>query len=610
MTPDHAPIRFAIRDGCFVLDGRPFVIRCGEIHCARVPRDYWQHRLEALRAMGLNTVCLYLFWNYHEGTPGVFDFQGERDVAEFCKIAQKLGLWVILRPGPYACAEWDFGGLPAWLLKDPAMQLRSSYPGFLTPAVRWLEEVGRELAALQITRGGNILLVQVENEYGAFGNDKTYLRTLKEAIRAAGFDVPLIRCDWANLAQIVPGEFDPEVAMVANFGSKARENISTVAKSYPTSPRMCGEFWMGWFDWFGHPRNGRTAEDGRMHLPDLQWMLENDVSFSLYMFHGGTKFGFTAGANGDGGRYDPYPTSYDFFAPLDEQGRPRPKFFLFRDAIARSTGETFPEPPPPIPVTKIPEFQPDSFAPFLPTGESGEKFLSPPTMEALGQSLGCLLYRTDLHGRAAGTAELRLVEVHDFAWVFVNGLLVGTMDRHRGIHSVELTIPAGGPANLEILVEAMGHMNFGAAMNDDRKGITRRVEFGHLTLFNWEIFRLPLDGAQLTGLRFSELPIPAGRPAFFRGQFRPEGPGDTWPDMGDWGKGYVWVNGRLLGRYWRIGPQQTLYLPGTWLRPDTDNDIVVLDFHNAFPERPRLRGLTEPVLDEVRPYAFPEQPAD
>ncbi len=606
-APAHA---FVLRDGAFVLDGQPFLIRCGEIHYARVPRPYWRHRLEALRAMGLNTVCLYLFWNYHEAAPGRFDFAGEKDVSAFCELAAELGLWVILRPGPYSCAEWDLGGLPAWLLKDPHMRLRCSYPGFLKPALRWIKRVGRELARHQITRGGRILIVQVENEYGVYGNDHAYLRSLRDAIRNAGFDVPLVRCDWANPAQMVPGHFDPAVSMVANFGSKSAENIAALARAYPKSPRMCGEFWMGWFDWYGHPRNGKESADGRQHLVEMRWMLENNVSFSLYMFHGGTKFGFTAGANSEKGRYDPYGTSYDFFAPLDEQGRPCEKYFLFRDLIAEKTGESFPPPPAPIPVTTIPRFALASSAPLLPARNAvGARHLTPPKMEDLGQPHGCVLYRTDLRGRAAGTADLRVLDPHDFAWVYLNGALVGTLDRHRGQTTLPLTVPEKGPALLEILVEAMGHINFGPAMIDDRKGITRRVEHGWITLFDWEVFSLPLNAAQLASLRFSKKPAPAGRPAFYRGSFRPDGAGDTWLDLSGWGKGVVWVNGRLLGRYWHIGPQQTLFVPGCWLRPGKANDIVVLDLHhNASAGTRTVAGVAEPVLDEVHPYATPEAP--
>jgi beta-galactosidase len=588
--------RFAVSGGEFRLDGKPFQILCGELHYPRIPREYWRHRLELARAMGLNTVCLYLFWNYHETAPGKFDFTGDRDVVAFTRLCQELGLWVILRPGPYSCAEWDFGGFPWWLLKDPAMQLRCSYPGFLKPAERYLKQVGKQLAKMQITRGGPILMVQVENEYGAFGNDKAYLRSLKQTLRDAGFDVPLMRCDWAWPGQLVPGDFDESVVTVANFGSKAERNITALRHAYPQTPKMCGEFWMGWFDWWGHPRNGKETADGETHLQELKWMLENQASFSLYMLHGGTNFGFSSGANNHD-RYDPYVTSYDYWAPLTENGVPREKYFKFRDLIAEKTGRALPEVPAAIPTVAIPRFTLAESAPLLGKLKPGHRRLAPEPMEQFDQGHGCILYRTDLAGRAAGEADLRIRDVHDYAWVYLNGSLVGTIDRHLKQDRVKLAVPTDGPAVLEILVEAMGRVNFGPTMTEERKGITRRVEHGFLTLFDWEIVNLPLDAAHLASLRFSKKDTTRG-PAFFRGSFDAPREGDTFLDLRGWGKGYVWVNGRLLGRYWSIGPQQTLYVPGAWLKRKK-NQVVVLDLFNTTGQR-SIEGLAEPVLEELK----------
>lgn len=600
--PSRAAGEFAVRGGRFLLNGEPFLVHCGELHYARIPRAYWRHRLEMARAMGLNTVCLYLFWNYHETSPGRFDFSGEKDVGAFCELARELGLWVILRPGPYSCAEWDFGGFPAYLLADPRMRLRCSYPGFLAPALRYLRAVGKQLARHQIDRGGPIILVQVENEYGVYGNDKAYLTSLRSALRKAGFTVPLVRCDWAAPDHMVPGEVAPDVATVANFGSKAEANIRALARMYPKIPRMCGEFWMGWFDWWGHPRNGRDAEDGAKHLPDLEWMLKNEVSFSLYMFHGGTTFSLNPGANHVNGRYDPYVNHYDYFAPLDQQGRPRPKFFAFRDLIARHTGRVPPPPPALIPSVAIPRFALKQQAPLVAGKAHGRRMVAPRPMEELGQSGGLVLYRTDLAGRTVGLADLRVLDVHDYAWVFLNGRLVGTLDRHLGQTTLPLDVPAEGPAVLEILVEAMGHVNFGPAMVDDRKGVTRRVEHGWITLFDWEVLQFPLDKARLGRLRFSSKPAPAGRPAFFRGHFIARKTADTHLDLRGWGKGHVWVNGRHLGRFWHVGPQQTLYLPGAWMKTGR-NDVVVLELDPRANGPRTVAGLPESVLDELPPPA-------
>jgi beta-galactosidase len=593
---------FTIKGRHFLLNGEPFVIRCGEIHYSRVPKEYWRHRLELARAMGLNTVCVYLFWNYHEESYGVFNFSGDKDVSAFCSLAQELGLWVILRPVPYSCAEWDFGGLPAYLLRDPHIQLRCSYPGFLKPAQRYLKEVAKHLVSHQVSHGGNVLMVQIENEYGVYGNDKKYLESLRKTLRDSGFDVPFFRCDWANPAQLVPGAMDEtaeRIVTVANFGSKAAENIQALAKAYPENPRMCGEYWMGWFDWFGHPRNGKEAEDGEKNLPDLDWMLAEDVSFSLYMFHGGTTFGFYPGANNDGGkRYDPYVSSYDFFAPVDEQGRPRPKYYKFRDKIAAHLQRELPPPPAPLPVITIPRFELTHSAPLLDYPTQTHQAIAPLTMEQFDQAHGCILYRTDLTGRAAGTAELRVKDVHDYAIAYLNGNPIGTLDRHQHQNTLPLTIPKEGPAILDILVEAMGRVNFGPSMRDEVKGITNRVEYGWLTLFDWEIKNYPLDANNLASVAFQPGPFPAGRPGFYRGTFSVKEPGDTFLDLRGWGKGYVWVNDHLLGRYWSIGPQQTLYLPGVWLKSG-DNTITVLDLHGASLDR-GVAGLNYSILDRVK----------
>ncbi len=599
MVRPTATHRFRVHQGKFLLDEEPFHILSGELHYARIPQEYWRHRLEMARAMGLNTVCLYLFWNYHEETPGRFDFSGEKDVRIFCDLAHELGLWVILRPGPYACAEWDFGGMPAYLLANPAMRLRCSYQGFTKPAVRYLKKVGKLLADRQITRGGPIILVQVENEYGAYGNDKAYLRILGDTLRESGFDVPLMRCDWANPEQLVPGHFDSDVVTVANFGSEAEKNITALAKFYPKSPRMSGEFWSGWFDSWGFPRNGMESEDGTLQFPSIKWMVENGVSFSLYMFHGGSTFGFNAGANWQEEKYNPTVTQYEYLAPLDMGGRPRAKFFMMRDLIAKTTGRPLPEPPALMPVLAIPEFALEQQAPLFTSRSEATTHVTPPTLESLSQVHGGLLYRTDLAGRCAGTAPLRILDVHDFAWVYFNGELVGTVDRRLGgDQAFPLTVPLTGPAILEILVEGMGHVNFGQGMADDVKGITRRVEHGRLTLFDWQVVPLPLDAVQLAALRFSRRALPHGRPAFYRGHFDCAAPGDTHLDLRGWGKGYVWVNGRNLGRYWSIGPQQTLYVPGVWLRRGR-NEVVVLDFYNKSDSPRTLSGALEPILDQL-----------
>jgi beta-galactosidase len=588
---------FVVRPGEFQLHGQPFQIICGELHYPRIPRPYWRHRIRMAKAMGLNTVCAYLFWNFHEQVEGKFDFSGDRDAAAFVRLCQEEGMYVLLRPGPYSCAEWDFGGLPWWLLKDPDLRVRCSYPPFLKAAERFLLRVGKELAPLQVTKGGPILMVQVENEYGAFGNDRAYMNALAATLRKAGFDVPLFRCDWANPQQLVPGAVDGDVVTVANFGSDPQKNITALAEAYPRSPKMCGEFWMGWFDQWGFPRQGKDRADGLAHAEDLKWMLANKVSFSLYMFHGGTNFGFSSGANLYD-RYDPYVTSYDYWAPLTEQGRPREKFHLFRDIIQTATGVVPPPVPDVLPVRAIPRFELTRSAPLIGFLGKGTPSVAPRPMEHYGQPYGAILYRTDLRGRAAGQAKLTVTDVHDVAWVFLNGQRLGTLDRRLKEDSLTITLPDNGPAVLDILVESMGRVNFGPKMID-RKGITDRVTLGILTLSNWTVHSFPLDAKHLKSLTFTNK-NPTSQPAFFRGTFNTPDPADTHLDLRGWGKGYLWINGRLLGRFWEIGPQQTLYVPGCWLKKGK-NEVIVLDLVN--PGQRSLEGLTDPVLDNVtRPH--------
>ena len=345
-----APHSFAIGTNDFLLDGRPFQIRCGEIHAARVPPEYWRHRLQMARAMGLNTVCAYLFWNLHEPQPGQFNWSGQADVAEFCRLAQQEGLWVILRPGPYSCAEWEMGGLPWWLLKDPAMRFRTREPQFMDPARRYLQEVGRVFGPLQITQGGPILMVQVENEYGFYGKDAQYMGELRQALLDAGFNVPLFAC---NPKEHLKDGWRPDLFPVVNFGSDPAGAFQALREILPRGPLMCGEFYPGWFDtWGAVHHTGNTAR----YLADLEYMLKAGASFSIYMAHGGTTFGLWAGADRP---FKPDTSSYDYDAPISEAGWPTEKFFQTRELFAKHLlpGEAIPEPPPRNPVITMAPFE-------------------------------------------------------------------------------------------------------------------------------------------------------------------------------------------------------------------------------------------------------------
>jgi len=581
---------FVIGTNDFLLDGQRFQIRCGEIHAARVPREYWRNRLQTAKAMGLNTVCAYLFWNQIEPRPGEFHWSGQADAAEFCRIAQEEGLWVILRPGPYACAEWDGGGLPWWLLKNPNIRLRSQDPDFMAAATAWLKEVGRELGPLQITRGGPILLAQVENEYGSFGSDVEYMGRLRQALLDGGFDVPLFSC---NPAGDLRRGMRSDLFQVVNFGRDPQNGFKALRAVQPSGPLMCGEFYPGWFDIWGAPHHlGNTPQ----YLADLGYMLAHGASFSIYMAHGGTSFGLWSGADRP---FKPDTSSYDYDAPISEAGWIGEKFRLTRELISQylAPGEKLPNPPPANPVIAIPAFTLNETAPVFDNLPSPVNDTAPRNLEAYDQGHGCAVYRTELPAGAAAT--LSVESVHDFAWVFLDGKQIGVMDRRSRRYQVQLPTLEKS-ARLDILVESVGHVNFGNEIHD-RKGLQgpmrlMTAEAAKDLTGQWQVYPLRLDEPMLSGLKWKT--VPAGGPSFWRGNFVVKNPADTFLDLRQWGKGVVWVNGHCLARYWNIGPTQTAYLPGPWLHAGT-NEIVILDLLG--PQQPVIAGLENPILDQVRP---------
>lgn len=584
-TPAHT---FSIGPDSLLLDGKPFVIRCGEIHFTRVPREYWRHRLQMCHAMGLNTVCVYLFWNYQEWQEGKFDWSGQADVAEFCREAQQEGLWVMLRPGPYVCAEWEMGGLPWWLLKNEKIGLRTTDPLFLGPATTYLKEVGRVLGPLQVTHGGPILMAQVENEYGSYGKDANYMGVLRQAMIDAGFDIPLFSC---NPGGDIGKGYRDDLFQVVNFGpGNAAKSFDTLRKFQKTGPLMNGEFYPGWFDSWGVAHQDKPMDRA---IEDLTFMLKNGYSFSIYMAHGGTTFGLWSGADRP---FKPDTSSYDYNAPISEAGWPTEKFTRIRDLFKQylQPGETMPDPPAQNPVIEIPAFALNEVAPVrdnLPAAVATDD--KPKTMEAYDQGRGCILYRTTVPAGPAGALEAK--EVHDFAWIFLDGKQVGVMDRRNRKFRVNLP-ERKAPAQLDILIEAMGRVNFGTGIMD-RKGLYAPVTLASSELSGWQVFSLPLDDAELAALKYQPAPASGQTgPAFWRGSFELKSAGDTFLDLRTWGKGVVWVNGHCLGRFWNIGPTQTLYCPGPWLHTGK-NEAVVLDL--VGPRDPHLTGLAQPILSEL-----------
>jgi len=574
---------FRAESGKFLLDGKPFRIISGEMHSPRIPRDYWRARLRMAKAMGLNTVTAYVFWNEHETRPGEFDFSGQHDVAEFIREAQSEGLYVILRPGPYVCAEWEWGGYPAWLLKERGIVVRSSDPKFMEPARRWLKRLGQELVPLQIGNGGPIIAVQVENEYGSFGDDHAYMEQIHHALLDSGFDKAMLYT--ADGASRLPEGTLPELPAVINFGpGEAKHEFTALQKFRPEGPFMTGEYWAGWFDHWGEKHH---ATDAKQQADELGWMLNQGYSVSIYMFHGGTSFGWMNGANWDHNKYEPDVTSYDYDAPLDESGHTTLKYTLFREAIAKATGIT----PPPVPQTETPVALPAaamqksvSLWQTLPKPVASQQPLS---MEDLDQAYGYILYRTTIANPVTG--ELVLDELHDYAQIYANGKLMGTLDRRLDQNRLNVDLKAPN-TRLDILVENTGRINFSMELRGERKGITKQVTLAGKQLTGWQIYSLPMtDPAKLP---FSDADCFGA--CFYRGTLQVERVADTYLDTSSFTKGFVWVNGHELGRVWNIGPQKALYLPGAWLHKG-GNDVIVFDLEGS---RDRtIAGSAAPILD-------------
>lgn len=561
------PTTFTTQGDHFLLNGKPFIVRSGEMHYPRVPRAFWRDRMKKMRAMGLNTLCTYVFWNLHEPEPGRFDFSGNLDLAAYLRTAQEEGLQVILRPGPYICTEWELGGLPAWLLKKPDMKIRTADPRFVTAAARYLKRVGQEVDALQADRGGPIILVQVENEYGSFGHDMVYKSAIRQAMVDAGFRVQLYTSDGPGQDMLAGGTF-PDLLPTVNFGAgpECEEAFAELDKFRKGVPKMCGEYWAGWFDHYGKPHHTTDAKEG---AAGVAWMLQRGISFNLYMVHGGTNFGFMNGANWTG-RYAPDTTSYDYDVMLDEAGRPTPKFFAYRDAIKPflPKGEKLPELPAPLPMIEIPAFRFTESAPLSQLLKTPTHSELPVAMEALGQNYGYVLYRHALTAAAKDILEVK--EVRDFAVVMQGEQRLGTLDRRLRQSCLDVDVRAGEP--LDVLVENTGRINFDKALQEERKGLLGKVNLGGQDLKGWDCYSLPLSDLSALSFKTGEL----AAPAFHRATFDLGAVGDTFLDLRGWGKGQVFVNGHNLGRHWNIGPMDTLYCPATFLKAGR-NEVIVLE---------------------------------
>lgn len=599
---------FTVGDKTFLLNGKPFVVKAAELHYPRIPRPYWEHRIKMCKALGMNTVCLYVFWNIHEQQEGKFDFTGNNDVAEFCRLAQRNGLYVIVRPGPYVCAEWEMGGLPWWLLKKKDIRLREPDPYFMERVKLFERKVGEQLASLTIQNGGPIIMVQVENEYGSYGENKAYVSAIRDIVRQSGFDkVTLFQCDWAS--NFEKNGLD-DLVWTMNFGTGADidQQFRRLGELRPNAPQMCSEFWSGWFDKWGARHETRPA---KAMVEGIDEMLSKGISFSLYMTHGGTSFGHWAGANSPG--FAPDVTSYDYDAPINEYGQATPKYWELRRTMEKyNDGGKLPAPPKaPMPVITIPKFVLTEYAPLENAMGNSIQSRDIRSFEDMDMGWGIADYSTALPKIPVGSM-LTLNEPHDFAQVFVDGKYIGKIDRVKNEKTLMLP-PVEKGAELCIRIEAMGRINFGRAIKD-YKGITKEVTIsaemdGHeasWNLKNWTIVPIPdnyetavkaLSVGTETSKRTRQHANLLTKAGYYRGHFTLRKPGDTFLNMEAFGKGQVYVNGHAIGRFWNIGPQQTLYLPGCWLKQGR-NEVIVLDVVGPKGE-PTSFGQDKPELDKL-----------
>ena len=579
---------FQIEDK-FYLDGEPFKIISGAIHYFRVVPEYWRDRLEKLKAMGCNCVETYIPWNFHEPEKGRFLWSGMHDVEKFISTAEELGLYVIIRPSPYICAEWEFGGLPAWLLAEPGIKLRCCSSPYLDYVEAYYKELMPRLVPHQLEQGGKIILMQIENEYGYFGNDTGYLEFLADTMRQLGITVPFVTSDGPYSKGFIAGQL-PGALATGNFGSAGQWQFSQMKKmGVENKPLMNMEFWCGWFDAWGNKK--KKTSSLALNKMDLDYILKHG-NVNFYMFHGGTNFGFMNGGNYYG-KLTPDTTSYDYDAPLSEDGSITPKYQAFKEIISK--------------YRKIPEVQftteikKKSYG-KIKWSQTADLFenleiisspvcsLYPLTMEEAGQNTGYIVYRSRLKDwEEAG--EIIFEQCADRVQTFADGKKLFTaFDKEicsegKGIWPITFRegkkwkVSSKKGAVLDFLIENMGRVNFGHSLEDQRKGIGKGVLINGWRHFGWEIYRLPLDETQIPVLKDKgrwQKECSTQNPAFFKFDFEIDEACDTFLDFDGWGKGCVWVNGFNIGRFWEKGPQKRLYIPGPLLKKGS-NEIIVFE---------------------------------
>lgn len=602
--------KFEIKDGDFYRNGKVTRIISGEMHYMRIPHQYWRHRFQMMKGMGLNTVTTYVFWNFHETESGKWDFTGDKNLAEYVKIAGEEGLMVILRPGPYVCAEWEFGGYPWWLQNMKGMEIRRDNPEFLKCTKAYIERLYKEVGNLQCTKGGPIIMLQCENEFGSYVSQRkdipleehrAYNAKIKQQLADAGFNVPLFTSDGSWLFE---GGSTPGALPTAN-GENDIEKLKTVVNQYHDGkgPYMVGEFYPGWLDHWAEPFPQSSATSVARQTEKY---LKNDVSFNFYMVHGGTNFGFTSGANYDKKRdIQPDMTSYDYDAPISEAGWVTPKYDSIRNVIKKYVSYKIPAAPAQIPVIEIPSIKLNKIADVLGFAQKQQpvKSETPMTFEALNQGYGYVLYTRHFNQPIQG--KLEITGLRDYAVVYVDGEKVGVLNRNTKTYSMDIDVPFN--ATLQILVENMGRINYGSEIVHNTKGIISPVTIdGKEITGEWEMYKLPMSEVpNLSKLAADTHPntvAEAGKlkncPVLYEGTFTLNQTGDTFIDMESWGKGIIFINGINIGRYWQVGPQQTLYIPGVWLKKG-ENKIVIFEQLNAEPKT-EVKTVKVPVLTRLK----------
>ena len=560
-----------VKGNAFYMDGEPFRVVAGAMHYFRVPRPYWRDRLLKIKACGFNTVETYVAWNLHEPQEGVFDFSGNLDLGAYLDLIAELGMYAIVRPGPYICSEWEFGGLPWWLLKYDGIRLRCAEETYMQKVEAYFRQLVPVIAARQADCGGPVIMVQVENEYGSYGNDSIYIRRLAGLLQADGITCMLFTSDGANDTMLSGGSV-PELLAAVNFGSKASQNFKALRKFRREGPLFCAEYWNGWFDHWGEKHHTRSAEDAAKGLAEI---LDTGAGVSVYMAHGGTNFGFMNGAN-DFDEYQPTVNSYDDDAPINEYGRPTEKYYKMQEVL-RARGFACDTPVPaceaPAAYGTVPLTQVSDLLDDLDVLSTEKLFITPRTMEQLDQGYGFICYKTIIKGPK--DKDTLYFTAHDRAYVFLNGRYLGCVYRNDKKSRISFDVPKEG-AELTILVENMGRTNYGPALAD-QKGIVGGVRLGQQYLYHWRHYPLPLDNVELAAFLPPEKPKFPKRPQLLRGTLNIDGaPRDTFVKMNGFQKGVIFINGRALSRYWEIGPQKTAYLPACFLR-EGENSIIVLE---------------------------------